>query len=112
MAMTAVQAYFGELIEMRHHEPRHDLVSAALTWRLDGQPIPTEQLLSFCLLMFMAGLDTVTTASSPTPRGAWPPTMTTASRGCPLSRRSFRPPSRSFYGPTSFVAPGPRSCRT
>ena len=60
-AMTAVQAYFGELIEMRRREPRHDLVSAALTWTLEGQPIPTEQLLSFCLLMFMAGLDTVTT---------------------------------------------------
>jgi cytochrome P450 len=46
-AMTEVQGYFGELIEARAREPRDDLVSVALTWRI-------------CLLMFMAGLDTVT----------------------------------------------------
>ena len=32
---------------------------ASLDWKIDGQPVPHEELLSFCLLMFMAGLDTV-----------------------------------------------------
>jgi cytochrome P450 len=59
-AMTEVQAYFAELIEVRRRDPQDDLVSAALSWRIDGESVPIEQLLSFCLLMFMAGLDTVT----------------------------------------------------
>jgi cytochrome P450 len=59
-AMNEVNAYFAELIEARAAQPRDDLVSEALTWRIDGEPIPTDSLLSFCLLMFMAGLDTVT----------------------------------------------------
>ena len=59
-AMNEVNAYFGDLIEARRQEPRDDLVSEALAWRIDGEAIPTDALLSFCLLMFMAGLDTVT----------------------------------------------------
>ena len=59
-AMNEVNGYFGDLIQARRREPRDDLVSEALTWRIDGEPIPTDELLSFCLLMFMAGLDTVT----------------------------------------------------
>ena len=30
-----------------------------LSWRIDHKPIPMDDLLSWCLLMFMAGLDTV-----------------------------------------------------
>ncbi|MGV0794443.1 cytochrome P450 [Mycolicibacterium sp. XJ1819] len=59
-AMMAVMGYFSDLIEQRRKQPREDIVSHSLTWRIDNKPIPTEQLLSFCLLMFMAGLDTVT----------------------------------------------------
>jgi cytochrome P450 len=36
-----------------------DILSRAVTWEIDGAPIPDDQLISFCLLMFMAGLDTV-----------------------------------------------------
>jgi len=59
-AMQDVMAYFSELFERRRAEPADDLVSAALSWRIDGEPIPDADLLSMCLLMFMAGLDTVT----------------------------------------------------
>jgi len=58
-AMVDVQAYFAELLEARRRDPREDLATAALGWRIDGEPIPEDELLAFCLLMFMAGLDTV-----------------------------------------------------
>jgi cytochrome P450 len=58
-AMMAVMGYFSELMEEKRRNPTDDLLSSALEWRIDGLPIPHEDLLSWCLLMFMAGLDTV-----------------------------------------------------
>jgi cytochrome P450 len=58
-AMGAVMGYFGELVAERRKEPREDMLSIALTWTINGEPVTNEDLLSFCLLMFMAGLDTV-----------------------------------------------------
>jgi cytochrome P450 len=63
-AQAAVTAYFTELLrERRKHpadEPESDLVSMALGWEIDGKPLSDEDLLSLYLLMFEAGLDTVT----------------------------------------------------
>jgi cytochrome P450 len=58
-AMIAVMGYFGALIAQRRADPRDDMLSHALGWTIDGAPIPDQDLLDFCLLMFMAGLDTV-----------------------------------------------------
>lgn len=58
-AMVAVQEYFTGLIAEKRAHPGDDLLTAALDWRIDGQPITQEDMLSWCLLMFMAGLDTV-----------------------------------------------------
>jgi cytochrome P450 len=58
-AMIAVINYFSELIADRRATPRDDLLSTALEWEIDGEPIPDKDLLDCCLLMFMAGLDTV-----------------------------------------------------
>jgi cytochrome P450 len=59
-AMIAVMSYFAQLIqERRESAPTDDMLSAALGWKIDGEPIPDQDLLDFCLLMFMAGLDTV-----------------------------------------------------
>ena len=58
-AMMGVQDYFAELIELKKAHPGEDLLTAALDWKIDGQPIPQADMLSWCLLMFMAGLDTV-----------------------------------------------------
>jgi cytochrome P450 len=58
-AMIAVSGYFAELIAERRREPQTDLLSTALSWRIDGEAIPDDDMLAFCLLMFMAGLDTV-----------------------------------------------------
>lgn len=58
-AMGAVTGYFAELIEVKRADPGDDLLSESLGWRIDGEPIPMNDLLAWCLLMFMAGLDTV-----------------------------------------------------
>jgi cytochrome P450 len=58
-AMMAVMGYFAELMEEKRAHPAEDLLSSSLEWRIGGEPIPMEDLLSWCLLMFMAGLDTV-----------------------------------------------------
>ncbi|MET0146620.1 MAG: cytochrome P450 [Ilumatobacteraceae bacterium] len=58
-AMMAVIGYFSDLITERRRDPQEDLLSQALSWKIDGEPIPDQDLLDFCLLMFMAGLDTV-----------------------------------------------------
>jgi cytochrome P450 len=55
-----VTRYFSELIEDRRKSPRRDLVSEMLAWEIDGKSIPPADMLGFCLLMFQAGLDTVT----------------------------------------------------
>jgi len=38
--MMAVVAYFTELIADRRKQQRDDLLSGAVTWQIDGQPIP------------------------------------------------------------------------
>jgi cytochrome P450 len=58
-AMMAVMGRFATVIAERREEPRDDIVSKALTYEIAGKPVTDEDLLSFCLLMFMAGLDTV-----------------------------------------------------
>ena len=65
--MTHVMGYFQKLIEQRRaegHPDADDIVSAALTWKLDGEPINDLELLNCLLLLFMAGLDTVAGESS------------------------------------------------
>jgi len=58
-AMQAVMGRFVSIIAERRAEPKDDIVSKALQFEIDGKPVTDEDLLSFCLLMFMAGLDTV-----------------------------------------------------
>nr|WP_318276524.1 cytochrome P450 [Mycobacterium eburneum] len=58
-AMMAVVGRFSEVIADRRSHPRDDIISKALTYVIDDKPVTDEDLLSFCLLMFMAGLDTV-----------------------------------------------------
>jgi cytochrome P450 len=57
--MMEVLGYFTALIADRRKAPKDDLLSAAATWQIDDAPVSDEDLLSFCLLLFMAGLDTV-----------------------------------------------------
>lgn len=58
-AMIAVMGRFHAVITERRNDPRDDLISKAIEYQIDGKPVSDEDLLWFCLLMFMAGLDTV-----------------------------------------------------
>ncbi|OBI19288.1 cytochrome P450 [Mycobacterium sp. E2497] len=65
--MTHVMAFFQGLIEQRRAERRpdaHDIVSTAIDWEIDGEPINDLELLNCLLLLFMAGLDTVASQTS------------------------------------------------
>jgi cytochrome P450 len=61
-AMGEVQGYFADLIAERRAAPggeADDIVSAAVSWSIDGAPVSDDDLLGCMLLLFMAGLDTV-----------------------------------------------------
>ncbi len=60
--MMQVMEYFAGLVGERRaarDEGATDIVSAAVDWEIDGEPVRDEDLLSCLLLLFMAGLDTV-----------------------------------------------------
>jgi cytochrome P450 len=59
MASMAVLQRFQTTIDERRAHPRDDLISYAISYQIDGKPVSNDDLLMFCLLMFMAGLDTV-----------------------------------------------------
>ncbi len=58
-AMRAVSEYFDEQIALRRERPRDDLLSQAMTWTIDGEPVSDRDLHAFCELLFQAGFDTV-----------------------------------------------------
>jgi cytochrome P450 len=58
-----IAEYLARLIEERRREPRTDLVSTLIEGRVDGEPLTSDELLDYCTLFFMAGLDTVAAAS-------------------------------------------------
>jgi cytochrome P450 len=60
--MMHVMGYFSNLIQQRreNRDPdADDIVSKAIDWAIDGEPINDMELLNCLLLLFMAGLDTV-----------------------------------------------------
>ena len=65
--MTHVMGFFQELIEQRkadRNPDADDIVSTAIDWKIDGEPINDLELLNCLLLLFMAGLDTVAMEST------------------------------------------------
>jgi len=56
--------YFAELAEARRKEPRDDIVSVLSRAEVDGGPIPTFELLSYFLLLVVAGNETTRNAAS------------------------------------------------
>lgn len=61
-AMMSVMGRLMELIADRRASPdpeAQDIISHAATWEVDGAPARDEDVLSCCLLLFVAGLDTV-----------------------------------------------------
>lgn len=61
-AMMLVMGRFQQAITERRAHPdpaADDIISQAAGWELDGRPVSDDDILSCCLLLFMAGLDTV-----------------------------------------------------
>jgi cytochrome P450 len=60
-AMGELAQYFaGVIAEARKDDTgKTDIISAAVRWDIDGDPITDADLLSLCTLIFVAGLDTV-----------------------------------------------------
>jgi cytochrome P450 len=58
-AADQVFAYFDDLLEKRRaEEPREDIIGYLLNAQIDGKPLSQDELLSYCYLLFLAGLDT------------------------------------------------------
>jgi len=65
--MGAVYNYFAGLVAERRQnaDPEaQDVVSAAIRWEIDGEPVADTDVLNCLLLLFMAGMDTVASQSS------------------------------------------------
>ena len=57
---VALGEFFASMLPEREREPRNDLISALLTARIDGEALTSDQLLSFCILLLVAGHETTT----------------------------------------------------
>ena len=58
-AAMAVAAYMYNLCEEKRRNPTDDILSALVRSDVDGQPIAPDKLAGMCMLLYMAGLDTV-----------------------------------------------------
>ena len=63
-ARGEIHHYFEGLVEARRRAPQDDLVSELLRGDLDGVPLSSEQLLSYCELLIEAGNETTRNAIS------------------------------------------------
>ncbi len=61
-ANAELAAYLAGLVATRRDDPQDDLVGVLQQAELDGAPLPEADVLAFLHLLFMAGLDTVTSA--------------------------------------------------
>ncbi|MCU0667914.1 MAG: cytochrome P450 [Myxococcota bacterium] len=57
-AMTETFAYFAKLIEEKRKKPADDLVTLFANLKIDGQPLPEIDVLTFCLIIVIAGNET------------------------------------------------------
>ena len=53
-----IAGYLTKLIAQRRVEPQDDLVSALVEGRIGERPLTHEEILGYCFLLFIAGLDT------------------------------------------------------
>jgi len=58
-AARQIKDYLLEAIADRRRSPRDDLFTKAVQHRIKGEPLSDDEVLGFCYLMFVGGLDTV-----------------------------------------------------
>jgi cytochrome P450 len=63
-AQASLFQYFWDMAEARRKEPREDIVSVLANATLDGEYIKPFELLSYCLLLVVAGNETTRNATS------------------------------------------------
>jgi cytochrome P450 len=63
-ARQEFREYFGQLSSARRREPRDDFISALVHARVDGEPIRDWELLSYYVLLIVAGNETTRNATS------------------------------------------------
>jgi len=63
-AREGLFTYFSSLVEERRKNPKDDLTSALGAAQLDGQPLPLFEMLSYFLLLVVAGNETTRNATS------------------------------------------------
>jgi len=56
--------YFWKMVEERRRAPREDIVSVLAQARVNGEPLPPRELLSYCFLLVVAGNETTRNAMS------------------------------------------------
>jgi cytochrome P450 len=61
-AMQQVSVYLQELITERRRTPADDLITFAVQAKVDNRPLTDSELIGVCVLLFIAGLDTVTSS--------------------------------------------------
>jgi cytochrome P450 len=63
-AMTELFEYFTKLVAKKRAQPEDDLVSLFSRLEVDGKPIPEIDVLTFCLIIVVAGNETTRNATS------------------------------------------------
>jgi cytochrome P450 len=61
-AMQEVSLYLQELITERRVRPTDDLITFAVSAKVDDRPLRDAEVIGICVLLFIAGLDTVTSS--------------------------------------------------
>ncbi|MCZ8521246.1 MULTISPECIES: cytochrome P450 [Paenibacillus] len=59
-AAGELSAYFSKILEERRAEPREDLLSALLAAEIEGKQLTEEEVISFAVLLLVAGNETTT----------------------------------------------------
>lgn len=62
LMMKAIANVLRDTIVDRKENPRDDIISMLWSLELDGEPMTLDLMLSYCVILFIAGLDTVVNA--------------------------------------------------
>lgn len=55
-----MRTYFDSVVEARQREPQADLISALIAAEVEGEKLSREEILTFCILLLVAGNETTT----------------------------------------------------